>query len=181
MYFLSLSVAEAEEAWSRLQSHFQDFVGFQVQFEQEVLPSEENGMRGIFAELPPKPRGQIRFRRDPKLSLVWQYEFPEERKWSFDGKDWWVIDSERHDRVPQGDFLSLDESFSFLWGGEHPELRLEAIDEDRFRLLPLNPQRAGFKQIEVRLEAALVAEAVLYDHLEGRTRYEFKNWKIERP
>jgi outer membrane lipoprotein-sorting protein len=105
---------------------------------------------------------------------------PEKIK-SWSGCEWSseIASFRSREPLPVSDQLSLDQSFSFLWGGEHPDLMLEKMTSTHFRVKPKDPQNAGFQQVEVRVKDGLVQEAELSDLLEGKTRYVFSNWKLQ--
>jgi outer membrane lipoprotein-sorting protein len=165
-----ITQAPNSAALKSLKKTFAGHKSFEVRFTQQVR-------QDVFPDEAQKAVGFIKVKRPHYLK--WVYEKPQKREISYDGKKL-VIEQNGETQEHLTGGLSLEESFSFLWGELNPkELKIESTSKNGFRVVPLNRDEAQFKFIEVKVENGFVKEAIVYDHLDGQSLLRFDHWKLK--
>lgn len=168
--FVSTAHAALPSGLVQVQKTFSGKQGFDVRFTQEVNQT-------TFKDHRTKAEGKVSFKR-PSI-LKWQYEKPSSRLIEYDGKSLVITEGTEKNEVKDVGPLSLQESFSFLWGGANTTAyKFEASGTSDFKVIPRNPKKAPFKEIFVKVEGGKVSEARVQNHLEGESLLRFSDWKL---
>lgn len=151
---------------------FNNKSSFEVNFTQEV-------QQEMFDVRQAKASGVLIFKKPHFLRWIYQEPKAERKEIVFDGK---LIKIKRESEVvvqESGD-LSLEDSFSFLWGESKKSLfKIENLSATEFILKPQNQDQAQFQSIRVKVQAGLVQEAWIEDLLGGKNKISFQNWRFE--
>jgi len=151
---------------------FEPVQSFEVDFTQKVE-------QDIFKDSTEKASGKVTFKK-PK-SFVWEYLKPMKKKISFDGTRLQIEEGKEKEQITDFGQLPFQEAFSFLWGHADQKIfKFSKVDHDSFRLEPVDPKSAHFRSILVEVKKGRVSQAIITDHLDGRSILEFGNWKLKR-
>lgn len=153
-----LRIRKAVQSKKSLEANFSQKV------EQSLFPDDESNAVGHLLVKRPN-------------YLEWTYEKPEKKRIVYDGKSI-IVDGEKNEQIGG---LSLEESFSFLWGKVDPRLFvLKTINQNQLELSVKPELNSSIKSIQVILDNdSLVKEAIVSDQVGGKSRLVFSNWKLK--
>ena len=168
-FILSLGLAAAvHPGLQALQKTFKNQKSLEASFNQKIV-------QDLFPESPDEATGTLTFQRPNKM--VWTYETPRKRVIEFDGLKLTVKENGRTETQPISGAVTLEQSFSFLWGEPDPKVfKIQTLSPRSFRVIPLRTDEVTFKHIDVVVDAGKVSEAKVYDKLGSTSLMRF-SWK----
>jgi outer membrane lipoprotein-sorting protein len=169
---VSLVIAQAPqvEALSVLKKKFAGHKSFKVEFTQ-IVDHE------VFLDQLDKATGSIEVKKPHYLN--WVYKKPSPRSITYNGKNLVIKEGGEEQTINPAGGLSLQESFSFLWGEPNSKVfKVVSLKKNEFRVVPLNKDAAQFKYIDVKVAKGFVQQAVVHDHLDGQSLLKFHGWKL---
>ena len=122
--------------------------------------------------------GRLMFTRPSQMQ--WTYETPKKRKIAFDGKELTIEEGDHTQRIRDSGRITLEKSFSFLWGKPDADLFLiESKSSKVFIVKPRRPDEVTFTSIVVTVDGGRVSKALITDKLESQSLLEFSQWKTK--
>lgn len=155
---LSLGLTSAvHPGLQTLQKSFKNKQSIRASFHQKVV-------QDLFPNSPDEASGTMEFRRPDKL--VWTYEKPRSRVIEYDGRQLKVKEDGRTEVQPVAGAVTLEQSFSFLWGEPDPKVfKIEHLSSQAFRVIPVRSDEVTFKYIDVTVAKGKVSQAKVFDKL----------------
>jgi len=168
-FILTLSLtAVVHPGLQALQKTFKHQKSLEASFNQKIV-------QDLFPDSPDEASGTLKFLRPNKM--IWTYETPRKRVIEYDGMKLTVNENGKTDTQSVSGAVTLEQSFSFLWGEPDPKVfKVQTLSPRSFRVIPLRTDEVTFKHIDVIVEAGKVSEAKVYDKLGSTSLMKF-NWK----
>lgn len=170
---LSLQAAPSPDPLSTIKKEFQGSPGFRVEFtqklEQDLFPEESLGAQG-----------RIFFDRPHQLRWIYLSPASQAKELIYDGEKLFLLKDGEKEELPQPKDIALQNSFAFLWGeADLKNFNVKVVSASQFIIEPKANMETGFKQIEVLIGKRYVEKATLTDPLDGKSVFEFRNWKLK--